>query len=44
MKIRKDFTFIDLFAGIGGFHCAMNNLTDGKAKCIFASEILRYIK
>lgn len=39
MKMRKDFTFIDLFAGIGGFHCAMNNLTDGKAKCIFASEI-----
>ena len=39
MKMPKDFTFIDLFAGIGGFHCAMNNLTDGKAKCIFASEI-----
>jgi DNA (cytosine-5)-methyltransferase 1 len=39
MKMRKDFTFIDLFAGIGGFHCAMSNLSDGKAKCLFASEI-----
>ena len=39
MKLKKEFTFIDLFAGIGGFHCAMSNLSQGKAKCLFASEI-----
>ena len=39
MKLKKTFTYIDLFAGIGGFHCAMDNVSDGKAKCLFASEI-----
>lgn len=39
MILRQNFTYIDLFAGIGGFHCAMNAISGGKAKCIFASEI-----
>lgn len=35
------FTFIDLFAGIGGFRLAMQNLG---GKCIFTSEWDRYAK
>ena len=39
MVLNDDFKFIDLFAGIGGFHCAMDRYSKGKAKCIMASEI-----
>ena len=33
---KKQYKFIDLFAGIGGFHIAMHSIG---AKCVFASEI-----
>lgn len=38
MIIRKNFKYIDLFAGIGGFHCAMQKYSP-KSKCVMASEI-----
>lgn len=42
MKKGKDkFTFIDLIAGLGGFHLAMNN--EGE-KCVFASELDKFAR
>lgn len=37
----KPYTFIDLFAGIGGFHLAMH--AQG-ARCVFASEWDRFAR
>jgi len=39
IKLNRNFTYIDLFAGIGGFHCAMDQVSAGKAICLYASEI-----
>ena len=36
MAKKPIYKFIDLFAGIGGFHVAFNNTN--RAKCVFASE------
>lgn len=40
-KPKTDYTFIDLFAGIGGFHYALQSLG---AECVFASEINQYAR
>ena len=38
---KKKYTFIDLFAGIGGFHQAMHSVG---AQCVFASEWNKYAR
>ena len=37
-KKRKNYTFIDLFAGIGGIRLGFENAGAGSVKCVFSSE------
>ena len=42
MMAKKKYTFVDLFAGLGGFHHAFELLgrdKNFKTQCVFASEL-----
>lgn len=41
IRTNKQYKFIDLFAGIGGFHLALHNVG---AECVFASEIDKFAR
>ena len=36
---RKTIRFIDLFAGLGGFHHGISKIQQPRARCVFASEL-----
>ena len=38
----KKYKFIDLFAGIGGFRVAFENIKTHKMECVFSSEIDKF--
>lgn len=37
-KIKNEYKFIDLFAGIGGFRTAFENIKSSEMNCVFSSE------